>query len=222
MKPIQVYILEDEHITQEVLKQTLETLDCKVCGMYSNAEKALEEIEQLHPDIAILDIRVDGEKTGIWLGNQLNIPIIYLTAFSDQKNIISAAKTHPVSYLQKPFNEKDLIIALELAKSRLNDDKELLVKDKNINIKVKIKDVLYAKKEDQYLVLYFKDKKHLMRTTINGFLDMATDDFIQVHRSYLVNAKFVSGFSSKVIKINEAEIPISHSYLKNVQEKLII
>ena len=221
MKPIKVYILEDEHITQEILKQTLESLNYNVCGMQTNAEKAFKEIQQLKPDIVLLDIRVNGKKTGVWLGNQLDIPIIYLTAFSDQKNIKEAALTSPVGYIQKPFNEKDLFIALELAKNKLHVNDELLIRDKNLNVIVKVKDILYAKKEDQYLVLYFNTKKHLLRSTINGFLDMATDDFIQVHRSYLVNTKFVSSFSSKLIKINEIEIPVSLSYLKNVQEKLL-
>ena len=220
MKPIKVYILEDEIITQEILKQTLESFGCIVCGMQSKAENALQEIKQLEPDIALLDIRVKGKKTGIWLGNQLEIPIIYLTAFSDQKNIINAAKTNPVSYVQKPFNEKDLIIALELAKRKLNQNKELLIRNKNLNIIVKVMDVLYAKKEDQYLAVYQKGKKHLMRTTTKGFLELVTDDFIQVHRSYIINKNFVSGYSNKIIKINETEIPISHSYLKNVQKEL--
>mgnify|MGYP005991804777 CR=1 FL=1 len=220
MKPLQVYILEDEIITQEVLKQTLESLDYNVCGMQTNAEKALEEIKQLAPDIVLLDIRVKGEKTGIWLGNQLDIPIIYLTAFSDQKNIKEAALTTPVSYIQKPFNEKDLFIALELAKNKLNENKELIIRNKNLKVIVKIKDILYAKKEDQYLSVHLNDKKHLMRITTKSFLDMVTNDFIQVHRSYIINKNFVSGFSNKLIKINDIEIPISLSYLKNVQKEL--
>ena len=106
MKPVRIYILEDEMITQEVIKQTLESMNCIVCGMQSNPEKALDEIQSLKPDIVFLDIRVDGDKTGIWLGNQLKMPIVYLTAFSDQKNIRDAVQTNPVSYVQKPFKEK--------------------------------------------------------------------------------------------------------------------
>jgi len=69
MKFLRVYVLEDEIITQEVLKQSLESLNCIVVGMQANAEKALKEIHKLSPDLAILDIRVEGDKTGIWLGN---------------------------------------------------------------------------------------------------------------------------------------------------------
>lgn len=170
MKSISVYILEDEIITQEVLKQTLENLDCEVCGMQSNAESALKEISELSPDIAFLDIRVNGDKTGIWLGNQLDIPIIYLTAFSDQKNIKNAVQTNPISYLQKPFNEKDILIALELAKSKIVEPKELLIRDKNITKKVKVKDILFAKKQDHYIELYTKEGSKLIRSTVSEVL----------------------------------------------------
>lgn len=219
-KPLRVYILEDEIITQEVLKQTLESLGCNVCGMQSNAELALEEINELTPDLVFLDIRVDGDKTGIWLGNQLDIPIIYLTAFSDQKNIKNAVKTQPVSYLQKPFNEKDLMIALELAKSKLEGTKEILIKDKNLMVKVKVNNILYAKKEDHYIILHLRDDKKMIRATVQEFLEMMTEDFIQVHRSYVINKNFVSGFSNKIIKIQENEIPISNSYLSKVKSEL--
>lgn len=221
MRSLRVYILEDEIITQEVLKQTLESLNCNVCGMQSNAEKALEEINLLLPDLVFLDIRVDGDKTGIWLGNQLDIPIIYLTAFSDQKNIKDAVQTDPISYLQKPFQEKDLMIALELAKSKLNGNKELLVRDKSLTVKVKVNNILYAKKEDHYLVLHLGNEKKMIRSTVQEFLDNVTDDFLQVHRSYIINKNFVSGFSNKVVKIRDTEIPISLSYLKEVKTALL-
>jgi len=90
MNSIKIYILEDEIITQELLKDTLEQLHYSICGMATNAETALEEIALLEPDIAILDIRVEGTQTGLWLGSQLNIPIIYLTAFNDAETIKNA------------------------------------------------------------------------------------------------------------------------------------
>ena len=221
MKPVRVYILEDEMITQEVIRQTLESLNCIICGMQSNAELALQEIRSLQPDIAFLDIRVDGDKTGIWLGNQLDIPIIYLTAFSDQKNIRDAVQTNPVSYVQKPFKEKDILIALELAKSKLEESKELLVKDKKLTVKVKVNNILYAKKEDHYLILHMHDGSKMIRSTVQEFMENVTEDFLQVHRSYIINKNFVTGFSNKVVRVQETEIPISQSYLKAVKAVLL-
>ncbi|NVK52154.1 MAG: response regulator transcription factor [Flavobacteriaceae bacterium] len=220
MKSLRVYILEDELITQEVLKQTLESLNCIVCGMETHAERALKEIQKLTPDVAILDIRVDGDKTGIWLGNQLEIPIIYLTAFSDSKNIKNAVKTNPITYLQKPFKESELFIALELVKAKLKTKRKIVVKEKNISVKIDVENIVYAKKEDHYLKLYTHTGSKMVRTTVGNFLNQVTDDFLQVHRSYIVNKSFITGYSAKVIKIGDEEIPISSSFADNVKQEL--
>lgn len=220
MRNLQVYILEDEFITQEVLINSLSTLQCTVCGVETNSERAYKEIINLSPDFAILDIRVEGDKTGLWLGEKLNIPIIYLTAFSDAKNVKEAAKTRPVSYLQKPFNDKDLFIAVELVKAKLFDAKEIFVKEKNYSVKVILDDVLFAKKEDHYLVLYTNKTKKMIRATTQEFLNQATSDFIQVHRSYIVNKKFIKAVSLKTLLVGDHEIPFSKSYQEAVKEVL--
>lgn len=220
MKKLQVYILEDEYITQEVLKNTLQSLHCNVCGVETNAERAYQEISNISPDFAILDIRVEGDKTGLWLGEKLNIPIIYLTAFSDTKNVKEAAKTSPVSYLQKPFNDKDLFIAIELVKAKLEEGKEIFVKEKNYDVKVKLEDVIYAKKEDHYLILFTLNSKKVMRATIQEFLNQATSDFIQVHRSYIVNKKFIKALSNKIIIVSNTQIPVSNSYIEAVKSAI--
>lgn len=221
MSRVKIYILEDEIITQELLRETLESMDYNVCGMQINAEAALNEIQQLKPDIAILDIRVDGDKTGIWLGDQLDFPIIYLTAFNDKKTIKDAIKTRPVSYLPKPFNSTDLFIGVELALSKIVNKKEIIVKVRNRNVKVTIDEILFAKKNDHYLTLHFKNTKKTIRSSIKDFLAMVnTSTFIQVHRSYLINKNHVVEYNSKEILIGKDKIPISQSYFKEVLLRL--
>jgi DNA-binding LytR/AlgR family response regulator len=217
MSSIRIYILEDEIITQELLKQTLEDLNYSICGMSTDATTALKEIEELRPDLALLDIKVDGKETGIWLGNQLDIPIIYLTAYNDNKTIKNAVDTNPMGYLVKPFNAKDLYIAVELAVSKLKSKPQILVKEKDKNILIYEKDILFAKKEDQYLVLYLKNSEKLIRCNMKDFLEMlSSKSFLQVHRSYVVNKDYMTAFSSKEITVSDTIIPISKSYVKNV------
>lgn len=216
-----IYILEDEIITQELLKQAVQKLNFNVCGMASDAETALKEIKVLQPDIAILDIKVEGMKTGIWLGNQLTIPVIYLTAFGDGTTIKNAISTKPAGYIVKPFKANDLFIALELAVNKIGSVSQVIVKERNKNIVVRGKDILYAKKEDQYLKLYLKDSQKLIRSTISDFLsEINSSSFIQVHRSYVVNLDHLTGFNAKEIIIDNISIPISKSFSKEVKEKI--
>jgi len=221
MKRVKIYILEDEIITQELIKQTLENLQFKVCGMATNAEIALKEIELLKPDIAILDIRVEGVQTGIWLGNQLSIPFIYLTAFNDIETIKKAITSKPAGYLIKPFNNKDLFIAVELALSKIKNTAQIIIKDKDRNIVVLEEHILFAKKEDQYLTLYFKDSEKLIRSSIKDFLgQLNSTSFLQVHRSYVINKNYITAFNKKEITINNSSIPISKSFAKEVLEEI--
>ncbi len=221
MSSIKIYILEDEIITQELLKQTLEDLDFTICGMATDAETALAEIDFLEPDIAILDIRVEGLQTGVWLGNQLDIPLIYLTAFNDVETIKKAIATKPTSYLVKPFNTKDLYIAVELAVSKIKNKAQIIVKDKDKKVILLEEQILFAKKEDQYLILYLKDSKKLLRSSIKDFLEeMNSSSFLQVHRSYVINKNFITAFNTKEIIINNSSIPISKTYAKEILEEI--
>lgn len=221
MNSIKIYILEDEIITQELLKQTLEDLDFTVCGMATNAETALAEISVSKPDIAILDIRVDGVQTGVWLGNQLDIPIIYLTAFNDVDTIKKAIATKPTSYLVKPFNNKDLYIAVELAVSKIKNKAQIIIKDKGKKIILLEEQILFAKKEDQYLILHLKDSEKLIRSSIKDFLEQVnSSSFLQVHRSYVINKNCVTAFNNKEIIINNSSIPISKTFAKEILEEI--
>ncbi|SKB77162.1 two component transcriptional regulator, LytTR family [Salegentibacter holothuriorum] len=221
MSNIRIYILEDEIITQELLKQTLEDLDFTICGMATNAETALTEINLVKPDIAILDIRVEGSHTGVWLGNQLDIPLIYLTAFNDVDTIKKAIATKPTSYLVKPFNNKDLYIAVELAVSKIENKAQIIIKDKDKKVILSEEQILFAKKEDQYLILYLKDSEKLIRSSIKDFLEqMNSSSFLQVHRSYVINKDCVTAFNNKEITIHNKNIPISKSFVKEVLEEI--
>tara|TARA_R110002051_G_scaffold13808_9_gene45677 strand:+ start:5343 stop:6017 length:675 start_codon:yes stop_codon:yes gene_type:complete len=218
---VKIYILEDEIITQELLKQTLESLKFEICGMATDAETALEEIHALKPDIAIIDIRVEGNKTGIWLGNQLEMPFIYLTAFSDTETIKKAIITKPISYLVKPFNTNDLYIAVELAINAIQNTTQIILKEKNKNSVILEEMILFAKKDDQYLTLHLKDSVKLIRSSISEFMNQVNStSFLQVHRSYIINKNHVTAFDKKKITIANNNIPISKTYVKEVFKEL--
>lgn len=222
MEPIKIYILEDRIIIRELLKETLETLNYNICGTNSNAELALLEIKELKPDIVFLDIKVEGSKTGIWLGNQLDVPIIYLTAFSDTETIAEVVKTKPASYLVKPFNIKELFIALQLAIDIIAKKKEITIKVDDENINVFVEDISFVKKVDESLTLYLKDSVKLIQSNIEDFLKrLDSNSFLQVHHQYFVNKNHISKLTLKVIKIDKFKIPISQKYQKNVLKELV-
>ncbi|SEV88297.1 DNA-binding transcriptional response regulator, NtrC family, contains REC, AAA-type ATPase, and a Fis-type DNA-binding domains [Chitinophaga sp. YR573] len=115
---IKILIVEDEFIVGNALRLAVENGGYSVTGIMASVEEAEENIRSQQPDLVLLDIRLEGASSGIDLARKLrseNIPFIYLSAHSSQKILEEAKTTEPYGFLVKPFREKDLLVALEIA-----------------------------------------------------------------------------------------------------------
>src|SRR6185436_10208486 len=94
MGKTRIYIVEDEALTAKVISHHLAHLGYEVCGQATRGEKALEEIPSLCPDIVVMDIQLAGELTGIettiQLRKRFDIPIVYLSAAADDRQVEEA------------------------------------------------------------------------------------------------------------------------------------
>jgi len=116
-----ILIVEDEFIVANDLRIMLEKAGYKVCGIAPSVVKALELIAAKEPDWILLDIFLQGDKTGIDLAGQLTeigIPFIYISANTNQGILEAAKATLPYGFLVKPFREKDLMVMLDIARYR--------------------------------------------------------------------------------------------------------
>lgn len=127
MNKKRILIIEDEFIIAEVLRETLQANGYEVCGIADNFTEAVELVERFKPGFVLLDIYLKGDKTGIDLAiilAQRNIPFIYISANSNQKVLEAAKQTNPYGFVVKPFREKDVLIALEIALYRYENNLE--------------------------------------------------------------------------------------------------
>ena len=116
-----ILIVEDEFIVANDLRIMLEKSGYKVCGIAPSVSKALELIKAKSPNWILLDIFLQGNKTGIDLAAQLtelDIPFIYISANTNQGILEAAKATLPYGFLVKPFREKDLLVMLDIAQYR--------------------------------------------------------------------------------------------------------
>lgn len=231
MEGIKVYILEDEIVTRKLLQKQLERHGYVVCGSSGYAETAYEGIQRTKPDIAILDINVKGDKTGIWLGEKLDIPFVYLTANKDIDTIKSAVRTEPVGYLIKPFKEMDVFAMIEMTVNHLKKEmsvagsevgqEEIVIKDGRNHVKVRIDEIHYIKSEGKYIEVYLKDKRVVSRQSLVGFANkMNASSIMRVHGSYLINLSRVESYSASSVTVLGADIPISRRYRKEFMERV--
>ncbi len=115
----QILVVEDERIVAEYIKENLQNIGYSVPSIASSGAKAIKEVEDKSPDLVLMDIVLKGEMDGIETAMQIrsrfNIPVVYLTAYTDKKLLERAKITAPFGYITKPFNEKDLRVNIEIA-----------------------------------------------------------------------------------------------------------
>lgn len=113
-----VLIVEDEFIIAQDLRMILEKLGYAVMGWAKSVSDALKKLETELPDIAMLDINLMGEETGIDLAKKIEskyqIPYFYVTSYSDDKTLNEIKQTNPKGYILKPFDTRDIRVALEV------------------------------------------------------------------------------------------------------------
>jgi len=106
-----VLIVEDERIVSLDLKNRITELGYNAAGIVSTGEDAILEAERLLPDIILMDIMLKGKIDGINASEVIyrkhHIPVIFITAFSDEKTFSRAVITEPFGYLVKPFDTRD-------------------------------------------------------------------------------------------------------------------
>jgi diguanylate cyclase (GGDEF)-like protein/PAS domain S-box-containing protein len=117
--PANILIVEDEKIVARDLQLALEDLGYQVAAIADSGELAIQQATDLRPDLMLMDIRLAGEMDGITAAQtiveRLEIPIVYLTAHSDEQTLARAKTTRPLGYLIKPFAEQELRAVVEIA-----------------------------------------------------------------------------------------------------------
>jgi PAS domain S-box-containing protein len=114
-----ILIVEDEQIVAKDIARGMARLGYEVVGTVHSGAEAIRRSVELRPDLILMDIRlpggVDGVEAAGAIRRRLDVPIIYLTAFSDADTLARATSTEPFGYVLKPFNETELRCAIELA-----------------------------------------------------------------------------------------------------------
>jgi len=114
-----VFIVEDEALIAMEVQDRLSALGYTVCGLSSRGEQAVDAIVERVPDVVLMDVRLAGSLTGIetaeLLRDRVDIPVIFLSAYSDSELLRRAGEVLPFGYLVKPFEERELHATIQMA-----------------------------------------------------------------------------------------------------------
>ena len=217
-----IMVVEDEAVISLKLQQMLTKMGYDVIGVSYSGEDALEKARSLRPDLILMDIMIPGKLDGInvakMVKSELDIPVIFLTAFSEDKIIERAKKAEPFGYILKPFQDREIKATIEVAfykkemENALKESEEkfrALAENANEGILVAKKhgEHVYANKRAAEITGY--NVSELLKTTIK---DLAhPDEFEKIKERYcrIISGKpFNRQYQTTLIRKNGKKVPI--------------
>lgn len=126
-----IMVIEDEAIVAMEIEQSLKDQGYTVVGIFARGEQALKKVEDLSPDLIVMDIklagRLDGIQTAEFVRERHDIPVVYLTAHSDEKTLVRALGAEPLGYVVKPFSQAELHATIQVSLNKHLADKKTRV-----------------------------------------------------------------------------------------------
>jgi DNA-binding LytR/AlgR family response regulator len=214
MQNINVLVIEDRPEESKPLVATLTANGYTVVAIATNFKEALELYHKHTIDIAIIDIFLNGNPEGIAFAETINLdpnsskPFVFLTSSTDRALFERAKLTQPFSYLMKPFNELEILYALETAVEKfykqadvfLGEEEDTIISEDYLFIKkgkalkkVLTKSIIYIEVEEKYCNIITEDEKFVILislTKILKFLDK--NRFSRTHRNFIVNTEKIT------------------------------
>lgn len=247
MPKTNVLVVEDESIVSKDIQHSLKKLGYNVVGAASTGERAFELAASEKPDIILMDIMLKGDINGIEVASrvkeELQIPVIYLTAYADESTLEKAKVTEPYGYIIKPFKEVDLHTSIEMALYKFSKEKEVLkardlfysiienkdskdfifVKSKSRLVKIKTSDIYFVEALKDYVVINTLDSRYTIHSTMKDIVaKLEQDNFIRVHRSFIVRLDKIASieYPNLHLENDKKVIPIGGSFKDDLIKKL--
>jgi PAS domain S-box-containing protein len=134
--PERILIVEDERITAEDIRDILTASGYMITAIVSDSTDVIREAETNPPDLALMDVRIkgelDGTETARILMERFDIPVVYLTAHADRETLARAKWAKPLGYIVKPFQESELLAAVEMALYRNWQDRKSIARHQEL------------------------------------------------------------------------------------------
>lgn len=247
---LNILLVEDDLIFAKALKKDLEKMHCKVTGICRSADEAVAALNTVKVELALIDIQLEGKKTGIDVARHINrtnrIPFIFL---SDHHGMASpwftaANSTRPANYLPKGFLPNELPHFIEMALLQYANIENGVFADGQANYF--IYDELFVKEQKggKWKKIIADEITHItvakpvckiftnnnpVAYTVRNSLDEVLKKFkhlqlLRIHQSHAVNVHFINKYDPKNAKIilhNTLELPIGRTYKNNLPNTIL-
>ncbi len=209
METINILIIEDNNEVASDLENTLDKNGYNVIGIAENYQEALTLFYKLPVDLVIIDVFLGDNPEGITFAETISTvpnslkPFLFLTGSKDREIFERAKLTKPYRFILKPFNELEILYAIEMAiekfygqtnvfasteEDTVIGSEYLFIKKKNVLKKVTLSSIIFIEVENRYCNIITESEKFLIQISLSKILDyLNLSLFMQVHRKYVVN-----------------------------------
>ncbi|NQT25853.1 PAS domain S-box protein [candidate division KSB1 bacterium] len=167
-----ILIVEDEMIIAEDVRATLKSLSYEVIGIASSGEEALELIKDNPPDLALMDIKINGPMNGIettkCIQAQYDIPVIFLTAYADPDTVERVKETQAYGFIVKPVNRQTIQGTIKLAIFKHDMDRQLRDREERL---AHVNQVLRAIRNVNQLITKETDRDRMLQGACDNLVE---------------------------------------------------
>lgn len=229
---ISCIIVDDENVAREIIASHLSRIEnIEVIAQYKNAIEAFNFINNNAVDLIFLDINMP-EISGIAFAKSINknIKIIFTTAYRDYA--VEGFNLQAVDYLLKPISFERLLQAVnryfdvhtqqtELKSIQSTANDFIFVRAERRMQKINFDEIIYIESLSDYIKIHLQNKIIVTRETISAIdAKLPQQDFLRIHRSYIVNLSKIESFTNEEITLKNTSLTISRSYKKEVLNRL--
>lgn len=245
--PINILVTEDESIVRKDIERCLGNLGYNVIASADNGEDAISLAMKHKPDLALMDIMIKGDMNGIAAAEEIkrnmDIPVVFLTAYADESTLNDAKMAEPHGYILKPFKDVDIQTAIEMALHKHGKEREIkqetdflrsltehkedsdviFVKNRSRLVRVRNEDLLFVEALKDYVVVHTKEESYTIHSTMKDVeTKLVGSDFLRVHRSFIVNIEAIESIKYAMISIKgmDKEIPVGGSYKDSLASRI--
>ncbi len=228
-------IVDDERMARDIIARHLSEFDrIKVVSLCSDAIEAFNVINSQQIDLVFLDINMPNI-SGLSFAKSINkdIKVIFTTAYREYA--IEGFDLQAVDYLLKPISQERLFKALNkyfdiylssssvdiITNEKANPNDYIFVKADRKMIKIDFSKIIYVESLRDYLQIHTINNTITTRETISNIeAKLPMNDFLRIHRSFIVSLNHIESYTNEFIEINNKALPISRSYKPTVLNKL--
>ena len=245
MKEERILIVEDDPSIAENIQEILELLDFVNIDIANSANQCIKTIKKNRPDLVFMDIKLKGDKDGIELGEiihqMFDVPLVFVTSYSDPTIIERAKRINPAGFIVKPFNTNDIhaIVEIVLYNKRTKPAAEavavkavsespflvndaVFIKADNAFERVSYDDIYYIEANGNMVTIFTKNRDFHIRKSMKEIEDILPSTlFLRVQKSFIVHLGQIESFNTKEINLKQGSIvQVGRQYYNSFLAKL--